>query len=162
MKTRLQLWWRKDKSRRKDERIARPERQIMLATRIIHINQYFYTLLSQKSSCMAKMDAFRSSTSRRFYSSMSQALCSVPASKTPVTNIYHLSKSRKDNQWVQLKRMLIKGPVPTPYTVVQHSFRLTFRKRSMVSSLLLFISRAWDVLVLLVFPHDYICAFLIV
>ena len=162
MKTRLQLWWRKDKSRRKDERIARPERQIMLATRIIHINQYFYTLLSQKSSCMAKMDAFRSSTSRRFYSSMSQALCSVPASKTPVTNIYHLSKSRKDNQWVQLKRMLIKGPVPTPYTVVQHSFRLTFRKRRMVSSLLLFISRAWDVLVLLIFPHDYICAFLIV
>ena len=162
MKTRLQLWWRKDKSRRKDERIARPERQIMLATRIMHINQYFFTLLSQKSSCMAKMDAFRSSTSRRFYSSMSQALCSVPASKTPVTNIYHLSKSRKDNQWVQLKRMLIKGPVPTPYTVVQHSFRLTFRKRRMVSSLLLFISRAWDVLVLLIFPHDYICAFLIV
>ena len=162
MKTRLQLWWRKEKCRRKDERIARLERQIVLATRIIHINQYFYTLLSQKSSCMAKMDAFRSSTSRRFYSSMSQALCSVPASKTPVTNIYHLSKSRKDNQWVQLKRMLIKGPVPTPYTVVQHSFRLTFRKRSMVSSLLLFISRAWDVLVLLVFPHDYICAFLIV
>ena len=109
MKTRLQLWWRKDKSRRKDERIARPERQIMLATRIMDINQYFFTLLSQKSSCMAKMDAFRSSTSRRFYSSMSQALCSVPASKTPVTNIYHLSKSRKDNQWVQLKRMLIKG-----------------------------------------------------
>ena len=162
MKTRLQLWWRKDKSRRKDERIARPERQIMLATRIMHINQYFFTLLSQKSSCMAKMDAFRSSTSRRFYSSMSQALCSVPASKTPVTNIYHLSKSRKDNQWVQLKRMLIKGPVPTPYTIVQHSFRLTFRKRRMVSSLLLFISRAWDVLVLLIFPHDYICAFLIV
>ena len=84
-----QLWWRKEKSRRKDERIAKPERQIMLATRIIHINQYFYTLLTQKSSCIAKMDAFRSSTSRRFYSSMSQALCSVPASKTPVTNIYH-------------------------------------------------------------------------
>ena len=162
MKTRRKLRWRKEKSRRKDERIARPERQIMLATRIMHINQYFFTLLSQKSSCMAKMDAFRSSTSRRFYSSMSQALCSVPASKTPVTNIYHLSKSRKDNQWVQLKRMLIKGPVPTPYTVVQHSFRLTFRKRRMVSSLLLFISRAWDVLVLLIFPHDYICAFLIV
>ena len=162
MKTRRKLRWRKEKSRRKDERIARPERQIMLATRIMHINQYFFTLLSQKSNCMAKMDAFRSSTSRRFYSSMSQALCSVPASKTPVTNIYHLSKSRKDNQWVQLKRMLIKGPVPTPYTVVQHSFRLTFRKRRMVSSLLLFISRAWDVLVLLIFPHDYICAFLIV
>ena len=47
--------------------------------------------------------------------------------------------------------MLIRGPVPTPYTIVQHSFRLTFRKRRMVSSLLLFISRAWDVLILLVY-----------
>ena len=37
--------------------------------------------------------------------------------------------------------MLIKGPVPTPYTIVQRSFRLTFRKRRMVRSLLLFISR---------------------
>ena len=25
--------------------------------------------------------------------------------------------------------MLIKGSVPTPYTIVQHSFQLTFRKR---------------------------------
>ena len=25
--------------------------------------------------------------------------------------------------------MLIKEPVPTPYTIVQHSFQLTFRKR---------------------------------
>ena len=30
--TRRQLWWRKDKSRRKDERIAWPECQLMLAT----------------------------------------------------------------------------------------------------------------------------------
>ena len=71
-------------------------------------------------------------------------------------------KSGKDNQWILLKRMLIKGPVPTPYTII--SLRLTFCKRRKVSSLLMLtlISLAWDVLILLVFPHDYICAFLIV
>ncbi|RMX58049.1 hypothetical protein pdam_00013405 [Pocillopora damicornis] len=37
MKTRRQLWWRKEKSRGKDEHIAWPEHQMMLATRIIHI-----------------------------------------------------------------------------------------------------------------------------
>ena len=31
--------------------------------------------------------------------------------------------------------MLIKGPVSTPYTFVQHSFRLTFRKGRMVELL---------------------------
>ena len=41
-------------------------------------------------------------------------------------------------------------------------FRLAFRKRRMASSLLLFISRATDVLTFLVFPHNYICTFLIV
>ena len=50
---------------------------------------------------MTKMDAVRSSTSRRFCSSMSSALCSVPASNTPVTNIY---QSGKDNQGIQLKK----------------------------------------------------------
>ena len=73
-----------------------------------------------------------------------------------------LVKSGEDNQWIQLERMLIKGSVPAPYTIVQHSFRLTFRKRRIVSSLLMFISRVWDILILLVFPHDYICAFLVV
>ena len=108
---------------------------------------------------MAKMEAFRSSTSRRFYSSMS---CSVPASTTPVTNTYHWSNQGKITTEVSLKRMLIKGPVTTPYTIVQHSFRLTFRKRRMLSSFLLFILRALDLLILLASPHDYICAFLIV
>ncbi|CAH3038410.1 unnamed protein product, partial [Pocillopora meandrina] len=42
----------------------------------------------ERYSCMTKMDASRSSTSRRFYSSMSSASCSVPASKTPVMNTY--------------------------------------------------------------------------
>ena len=69
-------------------------------------------------------------------------------------------KSGEDNQWIQLKIMLIKGACSlTPYTIVQHSFWLTFRKRRMVISLLLFISRAWDVIIFLVFPHDYICTF---
>ena len=68
---------------------------------------------------MAKMDAPRSSTSRRFYSSMSSALCSVPASKTAVTNTYHLLNQGKITI-IRLKRM----PVPTPHTIVQHSFRL--------------------------------------
>ena len=44
--------------------------------------------------------------------------------------------------------MLIKGPIPTPNTIVQHSFRLTFRKRRMVNFSLLFNSRGWDVLIL--------------
>ena len=39
---------------------------------------------------------------------------------------------------------------------------LTFCKRSKVYFLLLLISRAWDVLISLVFPRDYICTFLIV
>ena len=68
----------------------------------------------------------------------------------------------EDNQWIQLKIMPIKGPVPTPYTIVQHSFRLTFRMRRKVISSLLFIPHARDVLIFLLFPHDYICAFLIV
>ena len=69
-------------------------------------------------------------------------------------------KSGKDNQWIQLKIILIKGPVPTPYTIAQHSFRLTFRKRRMVSSLLLFIPRAWDLLILLVFNITTFALFL--
>ena len=46
-----------------------------------------------------------------------------------------LIKSGEDNQWIQFKRMLIKGPVPSPNTTSQNSFRLTVRKRRMVSSL---------------------------
>ena len=53
-----------------------------------------------------------------------------------------LAKSGEDNQRIQLKRMLIKWPVPTPNTNVPHSFQLTFRKRRMVRFSLLFISRA--------------------
>ena len=69
-----------------------------------------------------------------------------------------LIKSGEENPWIQLKRILIKGPVPTRYMIVQYSFRLTCRKRIIVNSLL-FISRAWDQLILLVFPHDYIRSF---
>ena len=99
------------------------------------------------------MDAFRSSIADRPY----------PPYRFRRRSLRHISlvKSQEDNQWIQLKRALIKGPVPTPYTI-KHSFRLTFRERRTVSSLMLFISRAWDVLILLVFPYDYICAFLII
>ena len=55
-----------------------------------------------------------------------------------------------------------EGPVPISHTIVQHSFRLTFLKQRMVDSLLLSISRTRDVIMLLVFARDYICAFLIV
>ena len=72
-----------------------------------------------------------------------------------------LVKSWKDKQWTQLKRMQIKGPVPRPTIIVQHSF-FSAGKRRIVSSLLFFISRARDVPIVLVFPRDYICAFLIV
>ena len=40
--------------------------------------------------------------------------------------------------------MPIKGPVSTLDTVVQHTFRLTFREQRMVSFLLLFILHPWD------------------
>ena len=53
-----------------------------------------------------------------------------------------LVKSGEDNLGIQLKKMVIKGPVPTPYTIVQHSLRLTCRKRRMASSSLMFLSRA--------------------
>ena len=61
-------------------------------------------------------------------------------------------------QRIQLIRMLIKGPIPTSDTIPPYFFRLTSRERRMVSLILLFISRAWDVLILLVFLHNYICS----
>ena len=120
MKTRRQLWWRKKKSRWKGERTARLEHQTMLATTTIHI----------QSSCMAKRDAFRSSIAHRPY----------PPHRLRRRLLRHIAlvKSQEDNQWIQLKGMLIKGPVPTTYTIVQHSFRLTFRERRTVRSCCLF------------------------
>ena len=49
-----------------------------------------------------------------------------------------LTKSGEDDQRIQL----IKGPVPTAYTIVPRSFQLTFRKRRMVRFSLLFMSCA--------------------
>ena len=64
----------------------------------------------------------------------------MPRSGFEDTSYEHISqvKSGIDNQQVQLKRMLIKESVPTPNMIFQNSFRLTFRKRRMVSSSLLF------------------------
>ncbi|RMX59508.1 hypothetical protein pdam_00023071, partial [Pocillopora damicornis] len=87
VKIRRQLWWRKEKSRRKNKPITWPERKMM----------HFYTLLSKGCSCMAKMDAFRSSTSRRFNPSISSALRSVPPSKTAKHNqALSKTKTRRD------------------------------------------------------------------
>ena len=131
-KTRSQLWWRKEKSRRENECVARPERQMMSAKRIIHIHRIFLNTSFQRWRYMAKMDTFRSSTSRRFYSSMSSALCSLHF-EDGCYEYMSLIKSGEDGQWIQLKRKLITGPVPTPDTIVSHSFPLPFCKRTMVS-----------------------------
>ena len=56
--------------------------------------------------------------------------------------------------------MLIKGPVTTLYTIVPHSVRLTFLQAKNDELLTVVISHTSDVLILLVFPRDYICAFL--
>ena len=56
--------------------------------------------------------------------------------------------------------MLIKGPVTTPYTIVPHSVRLTFLQAKNDEFLTVLISHTSDVLILLVFPRDYICTFL--
>ena len=73
-----------------------------------------------------------------------------------------LDKSGEDSQRIQLKRMLIKEPVPT----VNDCSTLFSADMSQAKDgellIVQFISRGWDVLVLLVFPHDYICAFLAV
>ena len=53
-----------------------------------------------------------------------------------------LVKSGEDNQ-SQLKRVLIKQPVPTLYTIVPHSFQLTFCKQRIVLFLLLIIAQGW-------------------
>ena len=53
-----------------------------------------------------------------------------------------LVKSGEDNQ-SQLKRVLIKQPVPTLYMIVPHSFLLTFCKQRIVLFLLLIIAWGW-------------------
>ena len=71
-------------------------------------------------------------------------------------------KSGEDKQWIKLKRMLITGPVPTPYTTVQHFFPADIPKAKN-GEFLIAVYFGWDVLILsLVFPHDYVCIFLIV
>ena len=44
----LATMWRKGKSRRKDEHIGWPERQMMLATRIMHIYRAFLDTAFQR------------------------------------------------------------------------------------------------------------------
>ena len=121
-----------------------------------HKTEYFYTLLSKGCSCMSRKDAFRSLSSGRFYSSMSSALCSVPASKTAVTNTYHQSNQGKITNDFSLKECRLRGLFPNRTRL----FNILFG-RHFASDECNF-SRARDVLIFLVFPHDYICAFLTV
>lgn len=55
----------------------------------------YYCHLSGKEINHLIMNAFRSSTSRRIYSSMSSAFCSVSALKAAVTNTYHQQIRRR-------------------------------------------------------------------
>ena len=60
------------------------------------------------------MDAFRSSTSRRFYSSLNVVgVILRTGSEGGCYKRIPLDKPGEDNQRIQLKRMLIKEPVPT-------------------------------------------------
>ena len=60
------------------------------------------------------MDAFRSSTSRRFYSSLNVVGVMLrTGSEGGCYEHIPLDKSGEDNQRIQLKRMLTKEPVPT-------------------------------------------------
>ena len=69
----------------------------------------------QRMSLYGQMDAFRSSTSRRFYSSPHVvSLMLRTSSEGGCYEHIPLDKSGEDNQRNQLKRMLIKVPVPTP------------------------------------------------
>ena len=69
----------------------------------------------QRMSLYGQMDAFRSSTSRRFYPSLNVVgLMLRTGSEGGCYAHIPLDKSGGDNQRIQLKRMLIKVPVPTP------------------------------------------------
>ena len=52
------------------------------------------------------------------------------------------------------KKNTDEGAYPTSDTIKPHSFRLTLRRRRMVSCSMLLISRASEILILFVFLHD--------
>ena len=96
-KTRRQLWWRKQKSRREGEHIAWPEGQMMSATRIIYINRAFiYTTFQRmwlygQNGCVSIVDIEKI----LLFNVRVVGLMLRPASKTPVRNTYHQSNQRK-------------------------------------------------------------------
>ena len=122
------LWWRKEKSRRKDERLPDRTPNDVSYKNNIHKPGISVPYVPKDVIVRRKWTRLDRRHRGNFYSTMS-------------TNTYQWSKG-EDNQRIQLKRMLTMGPVPTPYTIVQHSFQLTFRERRMENILMLFISRA--------------------
>ena len=100
-----QLWWWKEKStRRRDERVAWPKRQMMLATRVIHINRVFLYLtfermkLHNQNGRVSIVDI----EEILFFNVVSLVL------RTGFEDACYehilLVKSREDNQWIQLKK----------------------------------------------------------
>ena len=67
----------------------------------------------------------------------------VPALKA--SNTYHWSNQRKMTNTFSKKMATLRACSPTGHDCSTESVRLTFRKRRMVSVILLFIPRAWDV-----------------
>ena len=70
-------------------------------------------------------------------------------------------KSGEDNQWIQLKIMLIKGACSHTVHDCSAFLLVDISQAKNGEFLTVVISRAWDVIIFLVFPHDYICTFLI-
>ena len=86
-----------------------------LDKRIIDLHRVFpYTTFWKDVAVWPKWTRFhRSHRGEWFYSLKLSALRSVLASKTAVTNTCHWSnQGNLDCLWIQLKRMLIKGPIP--------------------------------------------------
>ena len=76
------------KYRRGVERIEWPERQMVLATRIVHIHRVFLDSTFQNERVLI-VDI------KEIYSSKSSALSPAPASKTAAMNTYYWSNQRK-------------------------------------------------------------------
>ena len=68
---------------------------MMLATRVMHISQVLLYTTFQRISLYGQNGRVLIVDIVEIYSSMSSALCSVAASKMPVTNAYHWSNQRK-------------------------------------------------------------------
>ena len=134
MKTRRQLWWRKEESTEKKGWtycVAGASNYVRYKNKT-HISGIFIYCFPKNVAVWPKWTRF----DHRHWGDLTLQ-CRLPYApyrlRRRLLRTHTNSQIRgEDNQWIQLTRMLIKGPVPTPYSIVQHSFRLTFRRRGMV------------------------------